>query len=60
MLSILLFNQPTDTFVSYSLNRILDTAIGVIVALIINLLLPRERVNRWMKAICFWKKDSNL
>ena len=58
MLSILLFKQPADTFVSYSLNRILDTAIGVIIALVVNLLLPRERVNRWMKVICFWKKNS--
>jgi uncharacterized membrane protein YgaE (UPF0421/DUF939 family) len=32
--------------VAYSLNRILDTAIGVIIALIINALLPQER---WMK-----------
>ena len=58
MLSILLFNQPADTFVSYSLNRIFDTAIGVIIALFVNLLLPRERVNRWVKAICFWKTKS--
>ncbi len=58
MLSILLFNQPVDTYVTYSLNRIFDTAIGVIIALIVNLLLPRERVIRWLKAIHLWRKDS--
>jgi uncharacterized membrane protein YgaE (UPF0421/DUF939 family) len=46
MLCIILFNTPVDTYVAYSLNRILDTAIGVIIALIINALLPQER---WMK-----------
>jgi uncharacterized membrane protein YgaE (UPF0421/DUF939 family) len=46
MLCIILFNTPVDTYVAYSLNRILDTAIGVIIALMINALLPQER---WMK-----------
>ena len=58
MLSILLFNQPADTFVSYSLNRIFDTAIGVIVALIVNLLLPRERVIRWLKVLHLRKEEA--
>ena len=31
---------------SYSLNRILDTGIGVVIALAVNLLLPRERIQR--------------
>ena len=44
VLCIILFNTPVDTYISYSLNRMLDTGIGVAVALIINLLLPRERV----------------
>lgn len=48
MLCILLFNQPVDTYVVYSLNRIFDTGIGVIIAMVVNLLLPRERVVRWM------------
>ncbi|MBP3544495.1 MAG: hypothetical protein J6J86_09730, partial [Lachnospiraceae bacterium] len=45
VLCIILFNTPVDTYISYSLNRMLDTGIGVAVALIINLLLPRDRVN---------------
>ena len=48
MLSILLFNQPADTFVTYSLNRIFDTAIGVTLSVIINFLFPRERVVRFL------------
>ncbi len=45
VLCIILFNTPVDTYIPYSLNRMLDTGIGVAVALIINLLLPRDRVN---------------
>lgn len=44
VLCIILFNTPVDTYISYSLNRMLDTGIGVAVALLINLLFPRERV----------------
>lgn len=44
VLCIILFNTPVETYIFYSLNRMLDTGIGVAVALIINLLLPRERV----------------
>ena len=58
MLSILLFNQPVDTYITYSLNRIFDTAVGVVVALIINLLLPRERVIRWLEAVHLRKKHE--
>ena len=58
MLSILLFNQPADTFVTYSMNRIFDTAIGVVVALIVNLLLPRERVIKWLRALHLCKKET--
>ena len=58
MLSILLFNQPADTFVTYSMNRIFDTAIGVVVALIVNLLLPRERVIKWLRAVHLCKKET--
>ena len=44
VLCIVLFSTPIETYVSYALNRILDTAIGVIVALLVNYFLPRERV----------------
>ena len=44
VLCIVLFSTPIETYVPYALNRILDTTIGVIVALLVNYLLPRERV----------------
>ena len=44
VLCIILFNTPVETFVSYSLNRMLDTGIGVVLALLVNLIFPRERV----------------
>ncbi len=52
MLCILLFNQPVDTYIIYSLNRILDTAVGVLMSLLINRFFPRERVARWMIWLC--------
>ena len=52
VLCIILFNTPVETFVAYSLNRMLDTGIGVLMALIITLLLPHERMHRWFDALC--------
>ncbi len=40
VLCILLFNTPPDTYISYALNRILDTAIGVVAAMVVNSLFP--------------------
>ncbi len=51
LVCIILYNTPVDTFVSYSLNRMLDTGIGVLIALLVNYLLPRERTDRWLTAI---------
>lgn len=48
MLCILLFNQTVDSYVNYSLDRILDTAVGVVVGMLINVLLPRSRIERWI------------
>lgn len=48
VLCIVLFNTPVETYVSYSLNRMADTAIGVAMSLLINYLLPRERLVRWL------------
>ena len=44
VLCIILFNTPVATYISYSLNRMLDTGIGVLVALLINWILTRDRV----------------
>jgi len=58
VLCIILFNTPMDIYVSYSLNRMLDTGIGVFVAMGVNLLLPRERVLGWMECLG-WKKRED-
>lgn len=57
MLCIILFNTPVDTYIAYSLNRILDTGVGVIVALAINYLFPRERVVKWMEQLRLRKRQ---
>lgn len=44
VLCIVLFSTPVESYVSYALNRIFDTAVGVIAALLINYFLPRKRV----------------
>lgn len=46
VLCIILFNTPAD-HISYAIDRMVDTGIGVAIALFINFLLPRERLNRW-------------
>ena len=48
VLCIILFNTPVATYISYSLNRMLDTGVGFAVALLVNLLLPRERLLKWL------------
>lgn len=55
VLCIILFNTPVETYISYALNRMLDTAIGVVIALLINLLLPRERVYKVMDTLLLRK-----
>ena len=54
VLCIVLFSTPIESYVSYALNRILDTAIGVIVALLVNYFLPRARV------VAFWEGLKGL
>ena len=51
VLCILLFNTPAATYIDYAMNRIFDTAVGVIIALLINRYFPRERVARWMAKV---------
>lgn len=46
---------------SYALNRIFDTAIGVIAALLVNYFLPRPRViSLWEGFKGSFKKDSKV
>ncbi len=51
VLCIILFNTPVDSYIQYSVDRIMDTAIGVIVSLIINRVISRERVARVKRSI---------
>lgn len=64
LLCIILYNTPVATFVPYSLNRMLDTAIGVGVALAVNYLLPRERMTKILCTLklkkVFDETDTNL
>ena len=57
MLCILLFNQPVDSYIPYSINRIIDTGIGVVIAMALNWLLPRSRLVKWLEAVHLRKKD---
>lgn len=58
VLCILLFNTPVDTYISYALNRIFDTGVGVVVALFINKHFPRHKVEQWLEAL--WNIDSRI
>ena len=58
ILCILLFSQPVDSYIPYSLNRMFDTGVGVMIAMGINLLFPRERVLRWLNALHLRKNKT--
>jgi len=47
VLCIILFNTPAN-HIDYALNRMLDTGIGVLVALLVNQLLPRQQLEKWL------------
>ena len=58
VLCIILLNTPVETYVMYSLNRMLDTGVGFAMALLVNLLLPRERVVRWLEVAHMRKREN--
>ncbi len=59
VLSIILFAQNNpETYVAYSVERIINTAIGVLVALLINHFLPRERLLKIFYALRLRKKSE--
>ena len=58
---IVLFSTPIESYMSYALNHIFDTAIGVIAALLVNYFLPRPRVvSLWEGFKGSFKKDSKV
>ncbi len=46
VLCIILFNTPPH-HIDYAIHRMIDTGIGVIVALLVNYFLPRSRLEHW-------------
>ena len=58
VLCIIMFNTPVDQYISYPLNRIFDTAIGVIIGIIVNMVISRERVDRVRKFLKLRKKNK--
>ena len=50
VLCIILFNTP-ENHIGYAFDRIIDTAVGVIFALMINRIVTRKRVDRFLKFI---------
>ena len=57
VLCIILFNTPVETYVSYSVWRMIDTGVGVALSLLINWLLPRERLTRILEKAHLRKAD---
>ena len=51
VLCLLLFSIGPEDYVSYSLNRMLDTGVGVAVSLFINGVLTRERLEGWKQGL---------
>lgn len=51
VLCLLLFSIGPDDYIAYSLNRMLDTGVGVAMSLLINGLLPRERLDAWQEKL---------
>ncbi len=58
MLCILLFTTPAESYILYSINRIADTGIGVLIALGVNLLFPREKVVGALEKMSLKKTDE--
>ena len=58
VLCIILFNTPVDTYIQYSLNRMFDTGFGVVLAIAINVLFPRERVVRFLNKLGVHELDD--
>ncbi|MBQ8518220.1 MAG: FUSC family protein [Agathobacter sp.] len=58
VLCIIMFNTPVDQFITYPLNRIFDTAIGVIIGIAVNMLISRERVAKVKKFLHLTNKKD--
>ena len=59
VLYIVLFSTPIESYMSYALNHIFDTAMGVITALLVNDFRPRV-VSLWEGFKGSFKEDSKV
>ncbi len=57
VLCIIMFNTPAH-HIEYAVWRMIDTGVGVALALGLNYLLPRDRLDRWFKGL-FKKEQSS-
>ncbi|HBA48844.1 MAG TPA: FUSC family protein [Lachnospiraceae bacterium] len=48
VLCIILFNTPAH-HIDYAIHRMIDTGVGVAIALLVNYLLPRKRLEHWFR-----------
>lgn len=48
---IVMLNTPVDQYVTYALNRMIDTAVGVCVSVGINVLLSRKRLSKFFRNV---------
>lgn len=48
---IVMLNTPQDTYAAYAINRMIDTAVGVVISVGINLLMSRQRLSKYFKNI---------
>lgn len=55
---LILFATPAN-HVAYALNRMFDTGVGVVAALVVNLLLPRSRLEKWFHLSSSEPKEDN-
>ena len=59
VLCIILFNTPVESYITYPLNRIFDTAIGVLIGIGVNMLISRERIEK-IKKLFATQKNNNF
>ena len=59
ILCIVLFSTPVHSYLSYAVNRIFDTAVGVIVALLVNWVLQKDRQKGFIEEIRHFPEHMN-
>ncbi|MPN22469.1 hypothetical protein SDC9_169852 [bioreactor metagenome] len=48
---IVMLNTPHDEYISYAINRMIDTGVGVFISILINVLLSRQNLSRYFTFI---------